>query len=107
MRGRRQDDILYVPGRGYIGRLDPVLKGLEGIIESQIVQESLDQLIVYVVPASNFRPDNLKTMEKNLFAKVGSEVRVTFEVVPQIARGANGKLRAVVSKVRDQYPERI
>lgn len=103
----RQDDILYVPGRGYIGRLDPVLKGLDGIIESQIVQESLDRIRVQIVPAESFS-DLAKTMlERNLRSKVGEDVKISIELVRSIPRGANGKLRAVVTLVRDQYPSNV
>src|SRR5690606_12782126 len=102
-----QNDILYVPGRGYIGRLDPVLKGLDGIIESQIVQESLDHIRVQIVPAESFS-DLAKTMlERNLRSKVGEDVKISIELVRSIPRGANGKLRAVVTLVRDQYPSNV
>ncbi len=40
----RLDDILFVPQWGYVGRLDPVFKGLENIIETQIIQETLDTI---------------------------------------------------------------
>src|SRR5690606_15500097 len=35
----RRDDILYVPERGFVGRLDPVFKGTMPLLEAQIVQE--------------------------------------------------------------------
>ena len=54
------------PGRGHIGRLDPVLKGLSGIIESQIVQEELDRLVVRIVPASDLRHEVLDLLEANM-----------------------------------------
>lgn len=103
----RNEDIIYIPGRGYIGRLDPVLKGLSGIIESQIVQEELDRLLVRIVPASDFRQEVLDLLEANMRKKVGEQVQIRFDVVSSIPRGANGKLRAVVSLVRDQYPTRF
>ena len=48
----RLDDILFVPQRGYVGRLDPVFKGLENIIETQIIQETLDTIRVLLVPGA-------------------------------------------------------
>lgn len=103
----RQDDTIYIPGRGYLGRLDPVLKGLHGIIESQILQTALDELLVRIVPASDFTRDTLAILETNLRKKVGPSVRVRFELLDSIPRGPNGKLRTVVSLVRSQYPQQI
>ena len=46
----RVDDILFVPERGYVGRLDPVFKGLSNIFEAQIIQEDLDHIRILIVP---------------------------------------------------------
>ena len=40
--GGRLDDFVYTRERGFLGRLDPVLKGVHNIVESQFEQESLD-----------------------------------------------------------------
>jgi len=47
----RVDDILYTPDRGYVGRLDRVFKKLpNSIVEAQIVQTSLERIVLRLVP---------------------------------------------------------
>src|SRR5690606_953248 len=69
----RKDDILYVPERGYVGRLDPVFKGRMPILEAQIIQEALDRVIVKLVPAKGWSEQQQAALMENLRAKLGSE----------------------------------
>jgi phenylacetate-CoA ligase len=103
----RRDDMLFIPERGYVGRLDPAFKGLRNIIEAQIVQEGLDDIRVRLVPDANYDPGSTVKLIANLRAKLGMQVRITVELVNRIPRGPNGKFRSVVSNVRSQYPEPI
>lgn len=104
----RQDDVLFIPGRGYLGRLDPVFKGLSHIVEAQIRQVSLNSLQILLVPDTYSSKNDLQTavttLLDNLQDKVGTECDIQFLFVESIPRGANGKFRAVVSEVRHQYP---
>lgn len=100
----RVDDTLYVPDRGWLGRLDPIFKGLTGIYEAQIVQESLDLIRVKLVPAPNYDAAAEESLVENLRRKVGSTIAIKVDKVRQAPRGPNGKLRSVISLCRDQYP---
>lgn len=95
----RRDDVLTIPGRGYIGRMDPVFKGVPGIIESQIIQDSLARIRVLVVPSHNFSPEAERRLRSNIMDKVGARIAVDIVVVAAIPRGANGKFRSVISSV--------
>lgn len=99
----RTDDILFIPGRGYVGRLDPVFKGVTDILEAQIVQDSLETLTVLLVPADGFAESTERLLRDNILKKVGNQVTLTIRRVDRIPRGPNGKFRAVVSKVRSEY----
>ncbi|MEW6530648.1 MAG: hypothetical protein AB1473_07415 [Thermodesulfobacteriota bacterium] len=101
----RVDDILFVPGRGYVGRLDPIFKSLSGIWEAQIVQESLERLRVKVVPDSGYDGASRAALEANLREKVGPDVDVVIDEVGEIPRGPNGKFQSVRSLCKDHYPE--
>lgn len=103
----RVDDILFVPDRGYVGRMDPVFKGLSSILETQIIQEDLDRIRVLLVPAAGYDEAVEEALLKNLREKLGQTVTIEVELVPGIPRGANGKFRSVLSKVRDRYPDRM
>ena len=100
----RVDDILYVPERGYVGRLDPVFKGLGEIIEAQLIQEDLDLLRVLLVPDEHYNIAIQLRLLTNLRSKLGDGIKIEFETVEEIPRGPNGKFRTVVSKVKHLYP---
>jgi phenylacetate-CoA ligase len=103
----RVDDILFVPGRGYVGRLDPVFKGLSNIIEAQIIQETLEHIHVLLVPDERYNENIRHHLEENIREKLGNTVDITIEEVKSIPRGANGKFRSVLSNVRHLYPDQM
>lgn len=101
----RTDDILFTASRGYVGRLDPAFKGVEGIIESQIIQETLNCIRLLVVPdPSLWGPHSELNLVNNLKAKLGQDQTITTEIVSQVPRGANGKFQSVISLCRNDYP---
>jgi len=97
--GGRRDDVVFTRDRGFLGRLDPVLKGVRNIIESQIEQETLDLLRVRFVPADRFGSEDLQMLESNLRARVGRSIHLEFECTDRIPRSANGKFRFVISRL--------
>lgn len=97
--GGRLDDFVYTRERGFLGRLDPVLKGVHNIVESQFEQESLDVLRVRFVPAPQFTHEDLHVLESNLRACVGRDIHLEFECTHRIPRSANGKFRFVISRL--------
>jgi len=100
----RIDDILYIPDRGFVGRLDPIFKGLRGIYEAQIIQESLNSLKVKLVPDATWDRFAEALLVGHLRQKVGGVVRIQVEIVREIPRGPNGKFRSVISLCKDDYP---
>lgn len=97
--GGRLDDVLFTRDRGFLGRLDPVLKGVRNIVESQIEQESLDLLRVRFVPAPRFTPEDLQMFQANLRASVGNSIHLEFVCTDRIPRSQNGKFRFVISRL--------
>lgn len=100
----RVDDTVFIPDRGFVGRFDPVFKGVTGIYEAQIIHESLDLLRIKLVPAPDYRPEVEHSLLTNLRRKVGTRILIVVEKVHKLPRGPNGKFRSVVSLCSDQYP---
>ena len=101
------DDVLYTVDGRAVGRLDPVFKADFPIREAQLVQESLDRVRVIFVPAEGFQRAVLDGIADALRARLGP-VSVCFEEAREIARGANGKFRAVVCRVpREHLPAAV
>ncbi|MCX6610995.1 MAG: hypothetical protein NTW74_09100 [Acidobacteria bacterium] len=95
----RREDYLFSRQRGWVGRMDPALKGVEGVVECQFVQEIPEAVRVLCVPSPDFRLEDQLHLESNLRSRLGSEMRIDFQIVDQIPRGANGKFRAVISRL--------
>jgi phenylacetate-CoA ligase len=107
IEGRIADDVIFVPERGYVGRMSPVFKGLSNIIETQIVQESLDNIKVIIVPDNGFKAEIAEHLIQNMRARLGQKVSITWETVDFIPRRPNGKFANVVSHVKHLYPDKI
>jgi phenylacetate-CoA ligase len=99
----RKDDYIFSHERGWIGRMDPCLKGVEGILECQFVQRDSDSLDVLYVPAPEMRADDVAQLRRNLRQRLGTLIELRFTELEQIPRGANGKFRSVVSKLPKEF----
>ena len=94
----RSDDVVITPDGRYIGRLDPVFKTEFPIREAQIIQETRERLRVKYVPAPGYTPQAGQALLQRLVERVGP-MDIALEAVDAIPRNANGKFRAVISKV--------
>jgi len=95
----RTDDVVVTPDGRRIGRLDPIFKADFPILEAQIVQETLHLIRVLVVPACGFTVRHEQMLLSAVRERVG-ETSVLVETVQSIPKSANGKFRAVISKVK-------
>jgi len=103
--GRVEDVIITRDGR-HIGRLDAVFKADPHIREAQIIQESPDILRVLYVPAELYSARDGEVVVQRLHDRVGEDMHVILEAVDAIPRTANGKFRAIVSRIsRAPSPE--
>lgn len=97
----RSGDILVTPD----GRMVPpimvtwIIKFLEGVTHWQVVQDSPEELRVLVVRDQPVRESELEGIRGYVSRRLGPEVRVHVDIVPEIPRGRRGKSRHVVSRV--------
>lgn len=94
----RSDDVLVTRDGRRVGRLDPVFKRELRIHEAQIVQESVDRVIVRIVKAEGFSEKDEGAIKDELRDRLG-DVEVGFEFLSVVPREPNGKFRAVVCRV--------
>jgi len=95
----RIDDILITKRGAYLGRLDHIFKEMHNIKESQIIQESIDKIVVKVVPREEFSEKDIGMLIKEFQKRLGSDMEIEVKIVDQIPRERNGKFKAVISKV--------
>lgn len=96
VNGRIDDYIKTADGR-LIGRIDHIFKGLEGIHEAQVVQDSLTHCTIRVVTQTPPEQFDRRKLIDNMRFRTGDSMEISIEFLPSIPRGANGKFRSVVS----------
>ncbi len=95
----RVDDVIVTPDGRAIGRLDPVFKADLPIREAQIIQEEPDVLRVLYVPTATYTDHDGAMLVQRIHDRTGEEMSVILEEVAAVPRAANGKFRAVISRV--------
>lgn len=95
----RLDDMLFTPDRGWVGRLSQAVKVFPGSIrEAQIVQTSLDEVLINLVPdPTRFEMSQTEPLIKDLRARLGNVIHIRIQIVDHIPRGPNGKFKYVVN----------
>jgi hypothetical protein len=93
----RIDDVLYALDGRALGRLDIVLKKIEGVLEAQLVQDAPNHLLVNLVPVAS-RLESVETvLEERLKDLFGAGMLIDFSWVSRIPRTAAGKFRYQVN----------
>lgn len=100
LTGRIDDLIITKDGRR-IGRLDPVFKKDFNIKEAQIIQNTLDDFTIKIVPTEQYCERNETELAESLIERVGN-CNIKFEQVNTIPRTNTGKFKAVISHVKKQ-----
>jgi phenylacetate-CoA ligase len=100
IQGRTTDFVVAKDGTVMHGlALIYVLRETPGIDSFKIVQESLDQVRVLLVPGAGYGEPARRRIEDGLKARLGTDVRVVLEEVPRIEAERSGKFRYVISKI--------
>lgn len=98
IEGRTEDAIITPDGR--VVEPDTVFQADYPIRGGQIIQETLDEIRVLVVPAPGFNSQTMKSLVAGLQARIGN-MKVMVEQVDEIPRTKAGKRQVIVSKLND------
>jgi len=98
----RMEDIIVTPSGRKIGRLDHIFKDMEKIKESQIVQETRDEISIKVVKRKGYSLKDEKKLLNEFKERLGEEIEYNIEYVKNINRTSSGKFKAVISKVKGE-----
>lgn len=97
----RADDVIITPEGKKVGRMDPAFKGIEGIDQAQIIQEEYHRIIVLVVQSQVSKGIfNPTLLVENIKERTSNSIEVNITYVDNIPKGANGKFKSVVSKLK-------
>jgi phenylacetate-CoA ligase len=102
IQGRATDFVVASDGTIMHGlALIYVIRDLPGIEGFRIVQDSIAETQVQIVPGPGFDPDICQRIETGLKQRLGDVVHVSVELVPRLPLEASGKFRYVQSRVAD------
>lgn len=100
IEGRTTDFIKAADGTVLHGlALIYVLREMEALDQFKIIQDSLAEVTVQLVTASNDRDQIEQTIVEQFRRRLGESLVVNFEYLSKIEREASGKFRYVVSKL--------
>jgi phenylacetate-CoA ligase len=74
-------------------------KPLDCIEGSQIVQKAPDHVLIRLVPGADYRPSLADHLVHEFKLRLGDDVRIEVEMVPQLEVSRNGKFKWVISEV--------
>jgi len=104
VEGRRTDFLITPSGRVlhalaiiYPLRESPLVK------QFQVVQETVDRIVLRIVPERELSADEMQGLVKKAQLAVGGGVEVVVDCVGEIPRLASGKYRYVISNVAEDY----
>ena len=98
----RIEDTIYGPDGRRMVRFHGIFVEQPNVRAGQIVQESLEHIRVRIVPAENFGEADELDIIQRVQQRLTESVIVTVEQVDALPRTKSGKVRAVVSHLRDE-----
>jgi len=102
IKGRIFDFIITPEGKRISGEyfhLIIIEYNIQGIKEFQIVQESMNKIIAYIVPNQNEKTEDINRFIDIIRKEFGDKVEIELKIVTSIKRTSSGKLRHVISNV--------
>ena len=100
IKGRISDFLICKDGRIAVDACYLTLKGVDNILQSQIIQEDLDTISIKFIPGENFSKKDKDKIMNNVKAYMGPEVEVFLEQDSEIANDKTTKYRPFISKVK-------
>lgn len=96
----RIEDVVTGPDGRQLVRFHGIFTDQPNIIEGQIIQESLSDFVVRLVPTPNFSERDELDVRVRMRQRLGADISIEIEKVVSIPRSSSGKFRAVISKVK-------
>ncbi len=101
MQGRRVDMFKTKDGRAVWGGFASLMFDMGGVKRFQLVQKSLDHVVVRIVKDAPLDETRLAKIERTLHIALGNDVNVEFEFPDEIAVESSGKHRYTISEIHE------
>jgi len=101
--GRDTDVIVTSSGKICIGFwFYKLFVDIKGVSQFQIIQKELDVFMLRIAKNEHLKPGDIETIKKRFRGIVGHDARLTIEFVDRIYTTGAGKLRYVISEVKNK-----
>lgn len=100
VKGRANDYILLPDGTQMASFfLVVIMQGFHDIIQYRVIQEQRDCLLVQLVKGREYQETTTQQIAAAMEDALQHKIRVSVEIVPELARDPSGKIRSIISKV--------
>jgi phenylacetate-CoA ligase len=99
----RMIDYFVLPGNRVVHPYELGVIKVPWIREFQVTQESLDSIVMRVVPFHRPSTQEMAALVQPVVDLIGSDVRFRVDLVPEITMDASGKFRVYRSRIRTAY----
>ena len=78
-----------------------VFKDIDGLKLAQIVQESLRELEINIVPNQHFKKEETELLRRNMYDRIGREMKLNIHIVNEgdIIKSRRGKYKLIVNNL--------
>lgn len=97
----RVEDYIILRNGSKLGRMDHIFKDLVNIKEAQIYQKQPGEIVLRIVRGIKYGPKDEAMLLKETIKRVGDDTKIKIDYVDYIERTKNGKLRFVVSDIKE------
>jgi phenylacetate-CoA ligase len=95
----RVEDYVVTPDGRLVGRLDHIFKEAENIQQAQILQHSMNEIVLRIVRNDRYSSHDEGVLLAAARARLGQSMRIRLEYVDSIPRTSNGKFRFIESSI--------
>lgn len=102
--GRTIDNFIFSKGEIiHGGYFIYIFLGVKGIINFQVIQESIDKLRIKIVKSDDFNENEINRIIKTIKKDLGDDIEIDVNYVKEIEKSPTGKHRVTISKIIDEY----
>ena len=98
--GRVEDVVIGSDGRKMV-RFHGIFTGLKSVKRAQVIQQSVEELMIRIVPDKKLTEEDRKAICAKLYSQLG-DIKIIIDEVEHIPLNKNGKFQAVVSLLNKQ-----
>jgi len=101
--GKECDYIQTLDGRFLGAVMSHSIDNADGVICSQCVQHSLDEVDINLITDSRFTSNSQQKLEKDLRKRLGTRMKLKFNIVNELEKRPGGKTPFILSRIGNEY----